>query len=73
MKAKVTEQTYITLTDEQCGICLKCKAISYNVEPDAEDYECEGCGSAKVYGVGQCLLIGTLELVATREEENIVI
>jgi hypothetical protein len=44
--------------DEMTGFCVGCGAEAYNVEPDAERYECEACGAPKVYGAEQLLLLG---------------
>jgi len=44
--------------DENTGFCVGCGAEAYNVEPDAERYECEECGAPKVYGAEQLLLLG---------------
>ena len=32
------------------GFCTACGAEAYNVEPDAENYECESCGKRQVFG-----------------------
>ena len=32
------------------GFCLECGDNVDNVEPDAENYECEACGSFRVCG-----------------------
>ncbi len=38
------------------GFCLACGAESEGCEPDAEQYECEICGAAAVYGAQEILL-----------------
>jgi hypothetical protein len=43
--------------DEYQGFCLACGADAYGVEPDAENYECEECGKAQVFGAEQVLCI----------------
>jgi hypothetical protein len=40
------------------GFCIKCGAEADGVEPDAEGYECEACGSYHVYGAEQLLILG---------------
>lgn len=44
------------------GICLSCGAFRDNVEPDAEEYECEECGAFEVMGLEQALLCGKIEV-----------
>ena len=38
------------------GFCLACGAEAEGCEPDAEQYECESCGAAAVYGAQEILL-----------------
>ena len=38
------------------GFCLACGAESEGCEADAEQYECESCGAAAVYGAQEILL-----------------
>ena len=41
------------------GICLSCGEVQYgDVEPDARDYPCEGCGADEVHGLEEALLMG---------------
>lgn len=42
--------------DNNGGICAECHETVYGVEPDAEGYECDSCGSMAVYGAEQYLL-----------------
>ena len=37
--------------DSNMGICVACGEDQYGVEPDAEKYLCESCGTYAVYGV----------------------
>jgi len=37
------------------GFCLACGEEADGCEPDAEGYECESCGSHKVYGAAELL------------------
>jgi hypothetical protein len=39
------------------GFCIACGHDAEGVEPDAEEYECEGCGEKKVYGAEQLLFM----------------
>jgi predicted RNA-binding Zn-ribbon protein involved in translation (DUF1610 family) len=38
------------------GFCLACGAEAEGVEPDAEQYACESCGEAAVYGAAEILV-----------------
>ena len=38
------------------GFCLACGAEAEGVEPDAEQYACEICGEAAVYGAAEILV-----------------
>ena len=38
------------------GFCLACGEEAEGVEPDAQRYECEACGEARVYGAEELLL-----------------
>lgn len=40
------------------GFCLACGEQADGVEPDAQGYECEACGKAKVYGAEELVLMG---------------
>lgn len=42
--------------DDMIGFCVKCGFEAHPVEPDAEEYSCEECGSRAVYGADQILL-----------------
>ena len=39
------------------GFCINCGSEVDGVEPDAESYECEDCGSHNVYGAEQLLIM----------------
>jgi hypothetical protein len=44
-------------TVENPGICVACGEDAYDVEPDARGYECECCGSHRVYGAEELLMM----------------
>ena len=44
--------------DDNMGICLACGDTTDGVEPDAERYKCQCCGSYAVYGAEQAILVG---------------
>lgn len=50
------KQRYTSLDNP--GICLACGEDQDGCEPDAERYECEGCGESQVYGAEQIFMIG---------------
>jgi len=43
------------------GFCVKCGKEAYDVEPDAEMYECESCGEFAVYGAEELLFYMPVE------------
>ena len=38
------------------GFCLHCGAEAEGCEPDAQQYQCESCGEAAVYGAAEILI-----------------
>ena len=62
---KLTKEEYQESRDDCAGYCVDCDAITNtsDVEPDAEDYECESCGNDTVMGIEQALVIGYLIIV----------
>ena len=42
---------------EYIGFCIHCGTETDGVEPDAERYPCEECGTNKVYGAEQLVLL----------------
>ena len=45
--------------DDCLGFCTACGEQATNVEPDAENYECESCGENKVFGAEQLLIMNS--------------
>jgi len=63
MPIKMVNATLEELQEGNNGGCLACGEVQYGgVEPDAEKYECEGCGENQVYGLEQLLVMGRLVL-----------
>lgn len=62
----MTEREYIQADNDSQGFCLACGADAYGVEPDARQYECEACGSPKVYGIPELLMMGLVKLDTTQ-------
>ena len=53
----VIEDVIHSLEAGEClGWCLDCGAERWEVEPDAERYECEECGKRRVMGAENILL-----------------
>ena len=44
-------------SDDSLGYCLKCGTEHCCIEPDARNYECEGCGKLAVFGAEEIVLI----------------
>ena len=65
MIIKMTEAAYVEKTFglDSIGYCLSCGEETDGVEPDAREYECPACGAHEVYGLEECLLMGTVEFV----------
>lgn len=59
MKREICEIALELLEDgeEGAGVCIACGEVTYGVEPDAEEYECDSCGKNKVYGAEQVLIM----------------
>lgn len=67
----IREHEYREAREENYGWCRKCRDLSYgSVEPDAENYECEECGSQQVYGIEQGLIMGMFAILTDGEEIN---
>lgn len=64
---KLTESQFREMREEYIGICLNCRAQSYEVEPDAENYTCDACDQEAVQGIENLLIVGTLVIVPDKE------
>ena len=54
---RVTEAVERQFTSlDNPGFCLACGAEAEGCEPDAQQYECESCGAAAVYGAEEILI-----------------
>jgi hypothetical protein len=54
---RVTEAVERQFTSlDNPGFCLSCGADAEGCEPDAQQYECESCGAAAVYGAEEILI-----------------
>lgn len=63
----LTMQEYNNLRNEDAGLCKKCKALSYGVEPDARGYHCDSCQARAVYGIEECVFMGLIDF---KEDEK---
>lgn len=60
----VTEADFSAHCSDYDGLCLACgEWTSGGVEPDAEEYECEVCGSHAVIGAEDALIRGRVEIM----------
>lgn len=68
----ITIESIQELDSEYSGVCLYCNNVKYSeVEPDAENYECEVCGMDGVTGSHWLPMMASVKIVETKEEENI--
>lgn len=56
------ESEFFAGTESSEGICLHCGENRYGVEPDAEGYKCDSCGSNAVMGIEMALVIGRIRI-----------
>lgn len=56
------ESEFLDGTDSSEGLCLRCGVSRYGVEPDAEGYKCDSCGSNAVMGIEMALVIGRIRI-----------
>lgn len=68
---KMLEATYQHLDEESGGACVRCGGVQFETEPDARQYECEGCGQNGVYGFQELMMMGRIVLVDKPEEESV--
>ena len=56
--ASITPQRLLSLvgSGESIGICTACGEEAHGVEPDAQDYRCEACGTFAMTGVESLLV-----------------
>jgi hypothetical protein len=58
---RISETEYSQMCDEYMGYCFVCGEWKDSVEPDAEGYSCDNCGSDEVMGAEQIAIHGLLE------------
>jgi DNA-directed RNA polymerase subunit RPC12/RpoP len=58
----ISSYEYIEGSENYEEICLACGETQSGVEPDAEGYQCESCGSRRVIGFEQALLVGAIQI-----------
>lgn len=60
---KTVTCTESDIADGLNGGCTACGELQYGgVEPDARNYECEGCGEKAVFGLEELLVMGMIDL-----------
>lgn len=67
VRVGMTEAEFHCMNENSEGLCVACGEIASGVEPDAERYECEGCGDPFVWGVEQLLIMGRVEITGGLE------
>jgi len=60
---RLTKETFNLLLESNGGVCLECKEIVYDIDPEVEGCSCPSCGAKEVYGVAQASTMGKIELV----------
>lgn len=64
MATKITMERYQEAREGYEGWCKTCQDFTTGeVEPDAEDYECEQCREHTVIGAEDALVLGVIEVV----------
>lgn len=60
----ITEQRVMEAAEDSTfgmgstGFCIECGAEQSGCEPDAREYECDGCGERQVFGAQELLITG---------------
>lgn len=66
---KMTELEFMYGQQNMEGICVSCGEPTCSpVEPDARNYVCESCGENQVFGLGEALLEGLIDIVGEEDE-----
>lgn len=60
---ELTVEEYQQGDEEGEGRCLACGEVADCCEPDAREYTCDYCGEARVYGLGELLIMGEISIV----------
>lgn len=58
----MSEEEYRDSTESYEGWCIYCGETASGVEPDAREYDCEGCGKNGVYGFEELMVMGYVSL-----------
>lgn len=67
---KISEEEYEDLRESNSGFCVYCGKINDGFhEPDAENYQCDHCEKKHSFGVEQCRLSGSIEIVDQEDSE----
>ena len=65
----ISEEEFEQLNENSGGICLACGATQEgDLEPDAENRECESCGENQLFGIEQALIMGRIDFGDDEEE-----
>ena len=59
---EMSSEEFMDVAEAYEGFCIICGETASGVEPDANEYICEGCGQPGVYGYEELMLMGDVEL-----------
>lgn len=67
---RMTEEDYVTGSENGVGVCLACGTQTDRVEPDARGYKCDSCGEPAVYGLEAALVMDRIEFTEVQKTER---
>ncbi len=56
----MSEDQFFEMNESCGGLCIECRDVAFQVEPDARYYRCDGCGAYAVFGVEELLIRGVI-------------
>lgn len=56
-----TAEDLANMQIEDAGACINCGEWAYNVDADAQHYECTNCGEMEVYGSEELVIMGLID------------
>ena len=60
-RVSLSEDEYVSLSESNVGVCIKCGAEASDVEPDARRYKCVVCDKLGVYGLEELMVMNRIE------------
>jgi len=58
----MSEEEFLDMSNDFCGICLACQEVMYTIDPDGRKCKCDNCGEKAVYGIEELLLMGEINI-----------